>query len=332
MRITVFIASPGDVEERHGPIDQVLEQLNATLCRDLAVTLDAVRWESDAPRGPANRLQGAINPILDDADIVIVLFWRRFGTPSGLAPSGTAEEYTRALKLWKERGYPRPLIYFSDAQAPPPHTIDAARQLLEIARLRQAASTDGLVGTYSTPNEFSTLLGRDLYKMVTNVVELRRLPIERGLAASLDRERIACQQADRPFLTPSLLIALLKRPDGLLRRALENLEPNLSVVISAWLEKATQKLSVAPEHPFVPFNWMDRADFTTALSIAQQDGHDRISERHLFAAAIRRDGSTIAAFRRILGVARFNRLVEAIQTNAVSIGYHHLFDQNELPE
>src|SRR3954466_103060 len=84
MNVLLFVASPGDVAERHGPVDQVAAQFNATLGHNLEATLKIIRWETDAPRGPAERPQGAINPLLDQSDIMLGIFWRRCGTPSGV--------------------------------------------------------------------------------------------------------------------------------------------------------------------------------------------------------------------------------------------------------
>lgn len=324
MQISLFVASPGDVLERHGPVDHVVSQLNATTCRDLGVVIDVKRWESDAPRGPAERLQGAINPMLDDAEIVLIIFWRRFGTPSGVAPSGTAEEYMRAMSGWRARGHPRALLYFCETPAAPPRHLSEAEHILEVTRFRNAAEKDGLVGLYRTETEFSERLLRDLYEAVHAVVRLRQLPIERSLAASLDRERINCQQSDRPFHTPSLLVALLNRPEGHMRLALETLEPVLPDALLEWLREAEARLSAAPEHRFSEFAWMERPDVRDALARAQAVGRADVSEADLFAACIARGGSTIKALEAKLGAERFTSLTDMMARGDLPQGYDAL--------
>jgi len=326
MNVLLFVASPGDVAERHGPVDQVAAQFNATLGHNLEATLKIIRWETDAPRGPAERPQGAINPLLDQSDIMLGIFWRRCGTPSGVAASGTIEEYTRALDSWRTRGHPIPLLYFCEAPAPPPKKVAEAEQLVQVARIREAAGRDALIGAYETTEAFTAVLSRDLYRIAAEVIKVHRLPIERGLAFSLLREREACHRADRPFHTPSLLTALLRRPTGLLRLALERLEPGLAYEILAWMEKAEDQLSSAPEHTFEPFEWLDRHDFTAALERATVEGQVKLGERHLASAVLAGAGSTVSALRRRVGAEGFDRLVTLVETNAASPGYGTVFD------
>ena len=68
-----------------------------------------MRWETDAypgfhPEGP----QGLIDAILriEDCDILIGIFWKRFGTPVSDACSGTAHEFQRAYEAWQEHQRP----------------------------------------------------------------------------------------------------------------------------------------------------------------------------------------------------------------------------------
>jgi hypothetical protein len=63
--------------------------------------LEVHRWETDSypgfhPEGP----QGLIDPILkiEDCDILIGIFWRRFGTPTTDAKSGC--RFSLMRRLW----------------------------------------------------------------------------------------------------------------------------------------------------------------------------------------------------------------------------------------
>lgn len=329
MDILCFIASPGDVRERREPVDHVVAQINQSLESDHRATLRVVRWEDDAPRGPAQRLQGAINPLLDQCDIMLGIFWRRCGTPTVGAASGTEEEYIRSFENWRTRGYPIPLLYFCEMPAPPPRTVKEAKQLVQVARIRESASKQVLTGSYKTTEAFMAMLHRDLYRIAVEASSLRRLPIERGLAFSLWRERENCRRADRPFHTPSLLCALLKRQYGILRLAFEGLEPGLAAEIQGWMEKAEDQLSSAPDHVFEPFEWLDRSDIANAVKLARAEGDNETDDRNLARAIFAGEGSTVSAIRRRLGESAFCRLVTMLETRAVGPGYGSLLGQAE---
>ena len=67
------------------------------------------RWETDAR--PGRHLEGPQGLIdermeIGDADVVIGIFWKRFGTPTADAASGTEHELRRAWAAWREHGRP----------------------------------------------------------------------------------------------------------------------------------------------------------------------------------------------------------------------------------
>jgi len=70
--------------------------------------------------------------------------WRRFGTPTGVAGSGTEEEFDHALRAWRRSRQPRMLCYFSRAPWEPPETIEQATQLLKVTQFRSQVEGQGL--------------------------------------------------------------------------------------------------------------------------------------------------------------------------------------------
>src|SRR5262249_47703964 len=104
--VRVVAISPSDVaEERKALVDVVLD-LNRGVAADHGIRLDLWDWERDArpgfhPDGP----QGIIDPILRiaESDLVIGILWRRFGTPTATAASGTEHEFRAAYEARKAR-------------------------------------------------------------------------------------------------------------------------------------------------------------------------------------------------------------------------------------
>src|SRR5258706_13391341 len=86
--LRLFVASPRDVQEERSRMPKVVESLNRTLGKLLNVVIELWRWAADAPPG-VGEPQALIDPELDDADVVLVIFWNRFGTPASNGVTGT---------------------------------------------------------------------------------------------------------------------------------------------------------------------------------------------------------------------------------------------------
>lgn len=87
-QLSVFIASPGDVEEEREIVREVCEELSKNaLCRMHSLRFHAVGWEDAIPA--AGQTQEIINKLVEECDIFVCLFHKRFGSPSGKEDSGT---------------------------------------------------------------------------------------------------------------------------------------------------------------------------------------------------------------------------------------------------
>ena len=95
-QIRVFVASPGDVPDERDALDEVVDDLRHSF-DDLDVRL--LRWERDTY--PAmGRPQGVVNDQVGEFDVFVGVMWKRFGTRTGEADSGTEEEFNRAFERW----------------------------------------------------------------------------------------------------------------------------------------------------------------------------------------------------------------------------------------
>ncbi len=64
--LSVFVASPGDVEAKRCKLEDVIRELNVTWSRELDVRLDLVRWETHAYPGMGTDAQDVINAQIPD--------------------------------------------------------------------------------------------------------------------------------------------------------------------------------------------------------------------------------------------------------------------------
>jgi len=119
--LRIVVASPSDVQAERDLLPDIIEELNRGIAGERGLRLELSRWETDAypgfhPGGP----QGLIDPILKitECDLLIGIFWKRFGTPTPDGKTGTEHEFWTAYETWKEKGRPQIMVYFSQT----PHT------------------------------------------------------------------------------------------------------------------------------------------------------------------------------------------------------------------
>jgi hypothetical protein len=119
--LSVLIASPGDVDETRQAVRDAVYTWNETHSVSRNVTLAPRMWETHATPVLGDRPQSIINrQVVAGCDIAIALFWHRLGTPTGEAPSGTAEEIQQLINLGKKVS-----VYF--CEAPYPTDVDTSQ-------------------------------------------------------------------------------------------------------------------------------------------------------------------------------------------------------------
>jgi formylglycine-generating enzyme required for sulfatase activity len=142
----------------------VLAQIERMLGNYLDVHLELVEWKTHVA-GDMGRPQEIINRQIGDYDIFVGVMWKRFGTPTGKAESGTEEEFNVAYANWLKYRRPRILFYFS--QIPfMPHTQDEVSQLSKVISFKDKLGKKGLIHTYSSTEDFTDLLREHIVKVI----------------------------------------------------------------------------------------------------------------------------------------------------------------------
>lgn len=161
--LRVVLASPGDVQAERDAVQPVIDELNRGIADVYDLRLEVYRWETDAYPGlHAEGGQGLIDTILkiDQSDILIGIFWTRFGREIPSGEVGTEHEIRLAAKAWEAKGSPYVMLYFSKMSVDPT-AVDLA-QLGKVTAFRKEFGEKGLYATYNGPSEFSDLLRRNL--------------------------------------------------------------------------------------------------------------------------------------------------------------------------
>jgi hypothetical protein len=158
--LRIVAASPGDVQAERDALATVVEELNRGIAADRGLRLELSRWETDAypgfhPEGP----QGLIDPILkiEDCDVLIGIFWKRFGTPVKDAQSGTEHEFLRAYEAWQAQGRPQIMVYFNQKSYTPKSKAETD-QWGQVLEFQERFPKEGLWWPYKGKVQFERLV------------------------------------------------------------------------------------------------------------------------------------------------------------------------------
>jgi len=158
-------------------MDSIIASVNRTL-QHLSVVASLQLWSSETayPGLHAEGPQGLIDQQLriEDSDLFIAVFWKRFGTPVGDAGSGTAHEILRAIEAWKSKRTPEVMLYFRETTDEPtsPGEND---QFLKLQAFKQdlLSTEKPFVRYYKDPAEFRSLLTEHLIVVATILAQRR---------------------------------------------------------------------------------------------------------------------------------------------------------------
>jgi hypothetical protein len=189
-KINVFVASPGDVDLERDAVAKVVNEVNfalAIIAPEKDTSLELKQWKTHV-HPEMGRPQGVINKQIGSYDIFIGLMWKRFGTATGVANSGTEEEFRHAYEEWQKTGRPRILFYFCQE----PYTVgssDDVEQLAKVIAFRTELAPKGLVWEYSRHSEFGDIVRTHILQVVGELMSEGRTAVE--VATTVGREALA---------------------------------------------------------------------------------------------------------------------------------------------
>ncbi|HEV7675031.1 MAG TPA: hypothetical protein VGQ12_10920 [Candidatus Angelobacter sp.] len=179
----VFLACPGDLSAERSKFMRLLETVNNLRAHSLGFHLQAVGWERVIPSH--GRPQSLINQELDAADLVVVMFWNRIGSPtSDNSPeTGTMEEYKRARSTFQRHGFPTVWVYFKTP------TAEIDDQLKGVSEFRRALEKgrDIFFRDFSTTAEWEEMFREHL---VAYLDALKRWQIEANFESMRPQDAI----------------------------------------------------------------------------------------------------------------------------------------------
>lgn len=170
--IEIMIASPSDVVGERQIIREEIAEWNAVHSRRESLCLMAVGWETHSSPELAGRPQQIINErLLENADLLVGIFWTRVGSPTGENISGSVEEIERHLRAGKPV-----MLYFSSAPVVP-SALDS-EQFEALEKFKEWAKTQGLIESYESPDDFRTKFRKHLQIVLSKNEHLAALARE----------------------------------------------------------------------------------------------------------------------------------------------------------
>ena len=170
--LKVFLASPSDVTAERDALSRLVRDINDVLtflAPDKRLSLELVRYETHAypdlgaPQEVINR------QIPVDYDIFIGVMWKRCGTPTRTAASGTIEEFRRARERRKQGHLPRIMFYFCEQPIPIPDQ-EEIEQLSAVVKFRDEIAAEGLTWSYPTHDQFSEHVRGGLLRAIRDIL------------------------------------------------------------------------------------------------------------------------------------------------------------------
>jgi hypothetical protein len=189
-KVRIFVASPSDVQSEREQLAKVINELNLTITAiapEKRVLLELVRWETHVAPSLGSDPQDVVNRQIGEYDLFVGILWKRMGTPTAVARSGTEEEFNRAYELWQQnRAFPV-LLYFCQQAFPPPRLRDEVDQLGKVMDFRTKVSAMGLVADYADHDQFADVIRPHLLLVIGRMLAPNQSPTE--LASQLAQQR-----------------------------------------------------------------------------------------------------------------------------------------------
>ncbi len=200
----VFLASPGDVNAERQHVRRFFDDYNRSTAHLWNARFVVVDWENFATAGVGRPQELITRQTLEkykkSLALVVGIMGQRFGSPTGVAESGTEEEFNRAMQSHKEAGFPEIKWFFRkvdmvEIPAEPAQAMIALtqwQQVLDFRKKMQAFEYPVFYAEYAGPDTFRDVFDRDLNLWLAD--SSRPWVAERGaessaLPAQFDSER-----------------------------------------------------------------------------------------------------------------------------------------------
>ena len=159
-RLRLFLAGASDVNPERKIVHEVVESWNRGAGQQRGWRVDVFDYTKNvAPRygGDGQKIINEAAGNMRSYAFFVGITKHRFGTPTPRAPSGTVEEFRRAVRAYQSTGRLQIMLYFSDASLPAPHTKEKLQQKTKVMDFRKQVQSKSFYIPYPGEAEFRRL-------------------------------------------------------------------------------------------------------------------------------------------------------------------------------
>ena len=195
--IQLVVASPSDTKTERRIVTRIASEISDDPFWPATVRI--LLWETDSSpgfhvHGPQGRIDRNLK--ITDADVVVIIFKHRFGSPVYDSSSGTKHEFELAYQSWKEKNSPQIMTYFCSSSPPSAvirDNLDAVEQYLKLLKFKQKEfPQEGFWGEYETTEDFADKVTKDLKRVLKDLLDLLESTRE-VVSADTDTARVSLQ-------------------------------------------------------------------------------------------------------------------------------------------
>ena len=161
----VMIVSPSDISEEREIAKDVLYRWNELNSGFHKIVFSVLGYDINAHADSGAHPQESLNhQLLEQADLIIAIFWTKLGTPTTEYSSGSVEEITKHMQKGKKAH-----IYFSNKTINP-QNVDA-EQYKNLQNYKNGIRGKAFYKEFSTEEEFRKILEDDIQLFSNELVE-----------------------------------------------------------------------------------------------------------------------------------------------------------------
>jgi hypothetical protein len=147
------------------------------------------------------------------------------------------------------------------------------------------------------------------------------IPFSAALSQALEMSVQLCKDADTPYYTPHMVLALLQMPDSVAGKCLSVARSQLADIIRHQLLTYTTQLKQRHGGHFTPFLWRERDDVRRAQLFALQNSQKVVTPAALFLGMLNTSSKSMAELKAQLTEVEYERLRNATWTAARTGGF-----------
>lgn len=164
-QLKIFLASPSDVATERRYVEEVIKEINDTVASSKGILLEVVHSGKTYP-GFGQDGQTVINKQIGNMreyDLFVGIMWSRVGTRTARAPSGTIEEFQRAVRSFKRNERPQIWFYFRQS-AVRLDTPEKVEQYKPVLAFKEKVQRKALICHYEKPSNFRDEFRKQIFR------------------------------------------------------------------------------------------------------------------------------------------------------------------------